>query len=101
MGVRMAVSRADVGAEVEMMIVDTHVATETVQTRVAAEMEISIEEEAALAHVLEVPEIHIVLEEETDAIAMILRAQSQEMIVEIEMRVDEQVEARSARVHLH
>jgi len=101
MEVRMAVSRVDVGAEVEMMIVDTYVATETVQTRVAAGMEISIEVEVALAHVLEVPEIRIVLEEETDAIAMIQRAQSQEMIVEIEMRFDEQVEARSARVHLH
>lgn len=54
MEVVMEVSRAGAEAEVEMMTVGTHVATETVPTNQAAETEIFIEEVVAHAHALEV-----------------------------------------------
>jgi hypothetical protein len=65
----MEALRVGAEAEVVMMIADTHVATETVPMRQAAEMEIFTEEVVALAHVLEAP-IDIIGLEVTVVIAM-------------------------------
>ena len=55
MAVLMEALRVGAEVEAEMMIVDTHVATETARMSLIAETVISIEEVAELAHVLEAP----------------------------------------------
>jgi hypothetical protein len=97
-GVHMEVQRVGAEAEVEMMTADTHVATETVLTRPAAEMEITTEEVAACAHGLGArTEISTVLE--IVVIAM-MQTLLQEKTAETEMTVAK-AEAPNERVHLH
>ena len=96
MAVLMEVPRVGVEAEAEMMIADTHVATEKVQT-MAAEMEIIIEvvAEAALAHGLEV-QIDTIAPEGIAAIAMRQKIASQGKNIETGKN-----EPQNERAHLH
>lgn len=96
MAALMEVPRVGVEAEAEMMIADTHVATETAQM-MAAEMETIIEvvAEAALAHGLEV-QIDTIAPEGIAAIAMRQKIANHGRNVETEKN-----EAQNERAPLH
>ena len=95
MEVPVEVSRVGAEAEVEKTTADTPDVIETAPMRSDAEVEISTEE---AAHDLGVRTDIIVLEAAT-AETEKRRSQSQGKTVEIEMNLDEEVEAQRGRAH--
>jgi hypothetical protein len=96
MEVPVEVSRVGAEAEVEKMTVDTPVVIEIALMKLGAEVEISTEE---VAHDLGV-RTDIIAPGAATAETETTQRQSQEKTVEIEMKVDEQVEAQRERAHL-